>query len=217
MRIGVLALQGDIPEHERAISAADSSVEVVRVRRPRDLQSIDALVMPGGESTTMAKHLATTHLDAEIPRLVAEDVPVLATCAGLILLARALEATPTKNPPTLGLLDVTVRRNDYGRQRESFEAPVEVEGMTGAPFPGVFIRAPRILSVGPDAAVFARRGGEVVGVRHGNTVGLAFHPELSPDPRLHRLFLELAHRRLQTRKSSRTTTSNSTPNNAAAQ
>jgi pyridoxal 5'-phosphate synthase pdxT subunit len=189
MKVGVLAIQGDVPEHERAFRAAQPNAEVLSIRTRAALEQVDALCLPGGESTTIAKLLEDNRLFEPLRVRIDEGLPVLATCAGLILLSERLERSAVKDPRTLGALDVTVRRNDYGRQRESFEAGLRVEGISGPPFPGVFIRAPRILSVGPKARPFAFRGEEVVGVRQGRLFGLAFHPELSQDPRIHRLFL----------------------------
>jgi len=191
MKVGVLALQGDVPEHLAAAGGLGGTVRAVRA--PADLATVDALFLPGGESTTIARLLRESGLWEPLARRIADGLPVLATCAGLILLARQLETSPSgPNPPTLGVLDVRVRRNDYGSQRESFEAAVDVVGVGGPPFPGVFIRAPRILEVGPGATVLARRGPEVVGVFQGRLWGLTFHPELSGDLRLHERFLATA-------------------------
>jgi len=196
-RIGVLALQGDVPEHARSVARLLPDRPAVPIRTPAELEEVDALLLPGGESTTMDRLLREAGLDAALVRRAREGLPVLATCAGLILVARELEPSPGgRDPHPLGLLDVKVRRNDYGRQRESFEAPVRVEGLPGGAFPGVFIRAPRILSVGPQAEPLARRNGEIVGVRQGSLWGLAFHPELTDDPRLLRQFLRSAGFRL---------------------
>ncbi|MCI4352390.1 MAG: pyridoxal 5'-phosphate synthase glutaminase subunit PdxT [Thermoplasmata archaeon] len=190
-RVGVLALQGDVPEHRRALEGVVPARDVKFVRSEADLGAVDALFLPGGESTTIARLLEATGIWRALRHRLAEGFPVLATCAGLILLSRTLEPSPSgRDPPTLGVLDVRVRRNDYGRQRESFEAPVRVEGLRGAEYPGVFIRAPRILEVGAGAEPFAFRGTEIVGVRAGPVWGLTFHPELSGDPRLHHAFLE---------------------------
>jgi len=195
MKVGVLALQGDVPEHLAAL-ARTPGVDVPRaVRSPEDLAAVDALFLPGGESTTIARLLEESGLWRPLGERIDRGLPVLATCAGLIVLAKHLEQSPSgPNPPTLGRLDVTVRRNDYGGQRESFEDGVVVDGMGGPEFPGVFIRAPRILKVGPHAVPFARRGREVVGVRAGSLWGLTFHPELSGDPRLHEMFLASVRR-----------------------
>ncbi len=190
MKVGVLALQGDVPEHLAAVARLDGAAPPVAVRSPRELAEVDALFLPGGESTTIARLLQAGDLWKPLAERIDGGLPVLATCAGLILLSARLERSPSgTDPPTLGRLDVTVRRNDYGAQRESFEGDVAVDGLDGGPYPGVFIRAPRILAVGPKATPLARRGREVVGVRQGAVWGLTFHPELSGDPRLHRLFL----------------------------
>jgi pyridoxal 5'-phosphate synthase pdxT subunit len=196
MKVGVLALQGDVPEHLAALRPLLRRSEIVVVRGPSDLDSVGALCMPGGESTTIARLIEQSGLWAPLAERLAEGFPVLATCAGLILLARELAPGASgKDPSTFGVLDVRVRRNDYGAQRESCEVPVSVEGMEGPPFPGVFIRSPRILAVGPQAVPIAWREGEVVGVRAGGLWGLTFHPELARDPRVHRLFLASIGRR----------------------
>lgn len=182
-RVGVLALQGDFACHQRSLAAL--GVQVARVSMPQDLAGLDALVMPGGESTTMLRLLESTGLRAPLEKFVREK-PVLGTCAGLILLAREAGTLPF---PTLGALDVTVERNAYGRQIDSFSAELDTP-VLGAPLQGVFIRAPRIREVGKGVEVIARRGEEPVGVRQGQTVGIAFHPELTQDLRLHRWFLE---------------------------
>lgn len=191
MRPGVLALQGDVPEHLAALGSLRGIEAPGPVRSAADLAAVDALFLPGGESTTIARLLRESGLWEPLSERVRAGLPVLATCAGLILLARSLEPGPSgPNPPTLGVLDVVVRRNDFGGQRESFEGAVRVEGLGDPPFPGVFIRAPRIVSVGPSARPFAWWGSEVVGARSSTVWGLSFHPELSGDLRVHRLFLE---------------------------
>jgi len=198
MKVGVLALQGDVPEHLAALGEIVHGDDVIAVRLPEDLEKIAALFMPGGESTTIARLLVQGNLWNPLADRLREGLPVLATCAGLILLSHELvPGMAGMDPPTFDVLDVQVRRNDYGSQGESFEAPIRVEGMTGGPFPGVFIRSPRIHSVGENATAFAWHGSEVVGVRQGPIWGLAFHPELSGDSRLHRMFLESAHRTLK--------------------
>ncbi|MCI4348671.1 MAG: pyridoxal 5'-phosphate synthase glutaminase subunit PdxT [Thermoplasmata archaeon] len=190
MKVGVLALQGDVPEQRRGFERLLGADSVLSVRRPDDLESVHALGMPGGESTAISQLLDDAGMREPLERRIREGLPVLATCAGLILLSRRLERVPgLREPRPMELLDVTVRRNDYGRQRESFEAPVHVEGLVGGPFPGVFIRAPRILATGPEAHILARRGDEVVGVSAGRVWGLTFHPELSDDTRVHARFL----------------------------
>jgi 5'-phosphate synthase pdxT subunit len=188
--IGVLALQGDVPEHRAALARCLPEGAIRLVRTPEELAEVDALVLPGGESTTISELLRASGLDTALEHRARSALPILATCAGLVLVARELEPSPGGRDPTpLSLLDVKVRRNDYGRQRESFEAPVDLEGIPGGSFPGVFIRAPRILSVGAKAKPFARQGDQIVGVRQGAVWGLTFHPELSADPRILRAFL----------------------------
>jgi pyridoxal 5'-phosphate synthase pdxT subunit len=190
MRLGVLALQGDVPEHRDALRRSVPRVPVDAVRTPSELEAVDALFLPGGESTTIARLLEEARLWGPLHERIQSGLPVLATCAGLILLAQRLAPGASgPDPPTLGVLDVTVRRNDYGAQRESCESPVRVEGLAPPPFDGVFIRSPRIVEVGPGATPIAWREREVVGVRSGKIWGLTFHPELAGDPRVHRSFL----------------------------
>jgi pyridoxal 5'-phosphate synthase pdxT subunit len=217
-RVGVLALQGDVPEHRQALEGVLPERYVRLVRTVADLRAVDALFLPGGESTTIARLLESTGLWAALHTRLKEGLPVLATCAGLVLLSRTLEPSPSgRDPPTLGVLDIRVRRNDYGRQRESFEAPVRVEGLSEPPFPGVFIRSPRILEVGANAHAFAFRGEEVVGVRSGPLWGLTFHPELSGDARIHRAFLDAAWGQSAENPQSnrRATTARTTPSTTA--
>lgn len=190
MKIGVLALQGDVPEHRSAIARLVDPADIVDVRAPAQLAALDGLLLPGGESTTLSKLLRETGLFEPLREKLAGGLPVLATCAGLILLARHL--TPGaggEEPETFGILDVEVRRNDYGRQVESFEAPLRIPSLGVDPFPGVFIRAPRILKVGGGSEPIAFLDREVVGVRSGNRWGFSFHPELAHDTRLHAAWL----------------------------
>lgn len=182
-----------MPEHRSAFARLVGPDSVHLVRDREGLARASALAIPGGESTTLSRLIDEASLRAPLTARIREGMPVLATCAGLILLSRQVEPTPGGRDPTpIPVLDVRVRRNDYGRQAESFEGPVNVEGVPGSPFPGVFIRAPRIIAVGGEATAFARRGEEVVGVRSGTVWGLTFHPELSGDPRLHEWFLREA-------------------------
>ncbi len=192
MIVGVLALQGDVPEHRNELRRLLDPEEIELVRTPGALAQVDGLVLPGGESTTMARLLADAGLWQPLAERLTAGLPVLATCAGLILLARELApGTGGAEPPTFRALDIRIRRNDYGRQRESFEAPVEFIGVPGGPFPGVFIRSPRILHVGEKAVPIAFSGPEIVGVRQGSILGLTFHPELSEDDRILREFVRL--------------------------
>jgi pyridoxal 5'-phosphate synthase pdxT subunit len=186
VKVGVLALQGAFREHREVLDALD--VEAVDVRTPEQLGAVDALILPGGESTTMSKLLDSSSLRAPVADLIADGLPVLGTCAGMILLAReVVDGRPDQQ--SFGAVDVAVRRNAYGRQRDSFEAPLAVDGLTGGPFPGVFIRAPRIESAGADVEVLARYDGHAVLAREGRVWVASFHPELSGDLRLHERFL----------------------------
>lgn len=181
-RVGVLSLQGDFERHSRSLETL--GVEPVRVTMPGDLEGVAALVLPGGESSAMLRLLEATGLRGPIEAF-ARARPVLGTCAGLILLGAESGGLLA---PTLGVLDVSVERNAYGRQIDSFSAEVQAP-VLGGTFQGVFIRAPRIRRVGSGVTVVAERGGEPVGVRQGAAVGLCFHPELTGDLRFHRWFL----------------------------
>lgn len=186
VKVGVLALQGAFREHREVLAAL--SADTVEVRTPEALSGIGALVLPGGESTTMARLLRTSGLRGALSEVLRDGLPCLATCAGLILLAsEVLDGRPDQEP--LGVLDASVRRNGYGRQLESFEAPLDVEGLAGN-FPGVFIRAPVIERTGPGVAVLARHDARPVLVRQGPVWASTFHPELAGDLRLHELFLQ---------------------------
>lgn len=187
MKVGVLALQGAFREHREVLS--DLGANAVEVRTPHELDAIDALFLPGGESTTMTRLLQTSGLRAPLEARLADGLPAFATCAGLILLAReVLDGRPDQVP--LGAIDVTVRRNAYGRQTESFEAPLVVAGLAGGSFPGVFIRAPAVESVGASVEVLARYEDRPVLVRDGAIWAATFHPELAGDLRLHQWFLQ---------------------------
>jgi 5'-phosphate synthase pdxT subunit len=186
-RIGVLALQGDVREHARAI--LEIGAEPVEVRLPRDLVGLDALILPGGESTTMRKLIDRYGLREPILALAAGGAPLYGTCAGMILLA---DRIADGDEPVLRLLDVTVQRNAYGRQLDSFEADIAIPLLGDAPMHGVFIRAPVVSELGPGVEVLARDpDGRPIAVRQGRILATAFHPELTPDRRLHRMLLEL--------------------------
>lgn len=183
--VGVLALQGAFRAHAEQL--ADLGCVTREVRTPADLAAVDALVMPGGESTAMSNLLRTSGLDVALAARLAGDMPVLATCAGLILLAdTVLDGRPDQLH--FGALAITARRNGYGRQRDSFETDLTITGFD-APFHGVFIRAPRIEAVGEDVEVLAVHDGDPVLVRHGAITAATFHPELAGDARVHAAFV----------------------------
>ena len=187
MKAGVLALQGAFREHREVLDAL--GVEAVEVRVPEDLGGLDALFMPGGESTTIGKLLETSGLRKPLYAALTDGLPAFGTCAGLILLADDVrDAAGIASPPALGVLDCTVMRNAYGRQRESFEAGLTVNGIEGD-FPGVFIRAPVVERVGDVVEVLATHDEHPVLVRQGAIWAATFHPELSGDLRLHQRFL----------------------------
>ena len=187
MKVGVLALQGAFREHREVLDAL--GIECVEVRVPEHLGGVDALILPGGESTTMTRLLDTSGLREPLTGMLRDGLPALGTCAGLILVATdVLDGRPDQVP--LGVLDVTVQRNAYGRQRESFEADLDVDGLAGPSFPGVFIRAPVVERVGDEVEVLAEYAGEPVLVRGGAVWGSTFHPELSGDLRVHQRFLQ---------------------------
>lgn len=188
LRVGVLALQGDFREHAAVVGALGA--EPVLVRAPEHLEGVDRLVLPGGESTTIGKLAERYELLQPLRHLIAAGVPTLGTCAGLILLSAS---TTGDHQPLLGVLDVVVERNAYGSQVDSFEADIEVQGMAG-PLRAVFIRAPRIDKVGRGVEILARYDGHPVVVRQGNIWATSFHPELTPDGRLHTLVLDSGER-----------------------
>jgi 5'-phosphate synthase pdxT subunit len=189
MRVGVLALQGDFREHLAMLEPL--GVEGVEVRRPADLAGIDALVIPGGESTTIGKMAERYGLVEPIRDLVRSGLPVLGTCAGMIVLAGS---TTGREQPQLGLLDVVVERNAFGRQVESFEEELSVAGLA-EPVRAVYIRAPWIEKVGSDVEVLARSHDHPVMVGQGNILATSFHPELTDDDRIHRMLVDLVRQR----------------------
>jgi 5'-phosphate synthase pdxT subunit len=186
-KVGVLALQGASQRHVEALAALGA--HPVEVRTPEDLSGIEGLVLPGGESTTMSRLLDLSDLFDPIAERLADGMPAFGTCAGLILLSsRILDGRPDQR--SFGVLDVDVRRNAFGRQVDSFETELAVDGLAGGPVPAVFIRAPVVERVGDGVEVLARVDERPVLCRQGPILAAAFHPELSDDLRLHQLFLE---------------------------
>ena len=185
--VGVLALQGAYGAHRRVLT--DLGARAVEVRTPADLTEIDAIVMPGGESTTMSMLLDSTELREPLGKLLADGMPVFGTCAGMILLATTV-LDGRADQRSFAIVDIAVRRNGYGRQVDSFESDLDVVGLDGGPFHAVFIRAPLVTVVGPAATVLATHDGAPVLVTQGSAMVAAFHPELSDDARLHHRFLQ---------------------------
>jgi 5'-phosphate synthase pdxT subunit len=183
MKVGVLALQGDFDAHRRRLE--ELGADAVLVKKPEQLDGIDALIIPGGESSTFLWHLEQRGFLNKLRDFVRAK-PTFGTCAGAILLAKDVDNPPQ---PSLGALDIAITRNAYGRQINSFIGHVQ---MNGEPLEAVFIRAPKIARVGKDVEVLAREGGDAVLVRQGHVMAATFHPELSADARVHREFLEMA-------------------------
>jgi 5'-phosphate synthase pdxT subunit len=181
-------MQGAFAEHMAALAAAGARTRLVRTRE--DLEGLDGIVLPGGESTTMTMLMERVGLLKPLRRAIEGGLATLATCAGMIVLSREVTDGMAEQRG-MGLLDIAVRRNGYGRQVDSFEAPLQVKGMNGRTFPGVFIRAPLVERTG-DVEVIATHDGHPVAVRHGRITALGFHPELSGDLRLHREFVRMA-------------------------
>ena len=191
MKIGVLALQGAFIEHEKMLQRL--GVEAVEIRLPRDMDGVDGVIIPGGESTTIGKLAVQYHLIEPLRELAKSGKPLWGTCAGLIFMAKDVQ----RNQPLLGLMDVTVQRNAFGRQVDSFEANINIKGVDGnKPFHAIFIRAPLIESVGAGVEVLARVEKDdeevIVAAQQGNLLVTSFHPELSNDDRFHRYFVKMA-------------------------
>jgi 5'-phosphate synthase pdxT subunit len=187
-RVGVLALQGDFAAHATVLTALGADPCEVRV--PRDLDGLDALIIPGGESTVMTLGIAREGLGDPLRELAASGTPILGTCAGLIMLDR----------DHLGVLDIRAQRNAFGRQLRSFEADLEFEGMAGGPVHAVFIRAPWVAERGPEVTVLAAVDDHPVAVRQGDVIAVAFHPELSGETRLHAVLLDAVAARRRSRR-----------------
>jgi 5'-phosphate synthase pdxT subunit len=191
--IGVLAVQGDFAEHASMLRRADSSVQVREVRTPRDLDGLDGLIVPGGESTTIGKLLVAYQLEEPIREAAQSGMPVWGTCAGMILLARDILGTQPDG--RIGLMDLTVQRNAFGRQVDSFEIDLPFAGLDH-PIHAVFIRAPLVERIGPAAEPLATLpDGRVVAARQGNLLATAFHPELTDDLSLHTWFIDQCRQR----------------------
>jgi 5'-phosphate synthase pdxT subunit len=186
VRVGVLGLQGDIEEHLAALRAC--KVEAVRVKTEEELSAVDGLIIPGGESTTVVNLLEHFKMAKPLIERAQAGMPIWGTCMGMIVMASTIVGS---KQATLGLLHIEVKRNAFGRQVESAEEPLEIEGFDGKPFPGVFIRAPWIESAWGGAHVLAHLDGKGVMVWQRNLLGTSFHPELTDDLRIHKYFLEM--------------------------
>jgi pyridoxal 5'-phosphate synthase pdxT subunit len=184
--IGVLALQGDVVEHVAALERAGACA--IAVKSPRDLARADALVIPGGESTTVMKLVARAELAKPIVERTRTGMPLWGTCMGMIVAAHDVADS---DQPTLNLIDITVRRNAFGRQNESTEIELPISALGDPPFPAIFIRAPWIERYGPTVELLAERDGHGVMLRDANVLVTSFHPELARDPRVHRYFLDI--------------------------
>ena len=187
-RIGVFALQGDVSEHINALQRAAPDLEVAAVRRPGQIEECQALVIPGGESTTIRRQMDSSGITREIEAAARSGKPVLATCAGMVLVSKQIEGEGRFRP--LGLMDIAVSRNAFGPQRESFEADLDFKGLA-RPYRAVFIRAPLIVGADQGVEVLARLEQGAVAARQKNLLALAFHPELTDDSRIHRIFLDM--------------------------
>jgi pyridoxal 5'-phosphate synthase pdxT subunit len=191
--VGVLALQGDVPEHLRALEAAGATP--VPVRRPEELERVDGLVIPGGESTTLWRLSVAFDVLEPLRKLIGGGLPAFGSCAGMIMLADRI-ADGAEGQLTCGGIDMTVRRNAFGRQVDSFERDIDLTGLgenDGAPLHAVFIRAPWVEQTGPGVAILGtdQGTGRIVAVRQGPLLATAFHPELTPDRRIHQLFVDI--------------------------
>jgi 5'-phosphate synthase pdxT subunit len=190
-KIGVLALQGDVSEHVLALErAGEGKIQAILVRKSGQIEECAALVLPGGESTTICRQLKSSGLTEELKAIALSGKPILATCAGLVLVSKEIMGSSEALVKPLGLMDIKISRNAFGPQKESFEADLQVKGLD-RPYRAVFIRAPAIGEVGRGVEVLASIGDTVVAARQGNLLALAFHPELTQDPRIHQIFLKM--------------------------
>jgi 5'-phosphate synthase pdxT subunit len=192
--IGVLGLQGDVAEHLRALDEAGARASLVR--RPGELEAVDGLIIPGGESTTIWKLAEIFELAEPLRKRVAGGMPAFGSCAGMIMLGARLTGAAS-GQETLGAIDMTVQRNAFGRQVDSFERDLDVSGLAGPPFRAVFIRAPWVSQAGPAVEILATdpATGRIVAVRQGPVLATAFHPELTGDRRIHELFVNMVRER----------------------
>ncbi len=195
MKVGVLALQGDVSEHTTALISALHEMNitgtVLELRTPGQLETVDALLIPGGESTAISKQLNISGLWDAILSFSEEGSPIMGTCAGCVLLARKVFCdSGLEDVETLAIMDITVRRNAFGRQRESFERPISIRDFESN-YNGIFIRAPAITDIGKNVEVLAETPEGIVMARQDNHLALTFHPELADDNRIHKLFLEM--------------------------
>ncbi len=195
MRIGIIAIQGNVEEHvnamKRALDLACLKGEVIKIRHRGLVPACDALIIPGGESTTLGRLMEKEGISGEIKKVVNAGVPVMGTCAGLVLLAKKGDEQVKKTgQPLLSLMDIRVNRNAFGRQKDSFECAIDLKGLD-SPFNAVFIRAPGITEAGKDVEVLSEHNGIIVAAREKNMLALAFHPELTDDPRIHHYFLKM--------------------------
>jgi 5'-phosphate synthase pdxT subunit len=195
MRIGVIAIQGNVEEHVNAISRAlrqsNLEAEVIKIKHSGLVPACDAIILPGGESTTLGRLMEREGIADEIKKVALAGVPVMGTCAGLVLLAKYgdMQVERTKQP-LLGLMDIHVNRNAFGRQRESYECQVDFKGLD-SPFNAVFIRAPAIIRCSENVEILSKCNGLIVAAREKNMLALAFHPELTDDLRIHHYFLKM--------------------------
>ncbi|MBI2252264.1 MAG: pyridoxal 5'-phosphate synthase glutaminase subunit PdxT [Armatimonadetes bacterium] len=186
-KIGILALQGGVIEHLKALEKC--KVKTICITKKEELYNLQGLIIPGGESTTISKLMQSHNLWESILDLAEENISIWGTCAGLILLSKKIKEK--NNPSTLGLMDIEVARNAFGRQRESFESDLSIKVLGEKTFPGVFIRAPYILTSGSSVEILASFENKIVAVRQGRFLGSAFHPELTKDLRFHKYFLKI--------------------------
>jgi len=195
MRIGIIAIQGNVQEHvnaiQRALDRAGEQGDVIKIKHKGLVPTCDALILPGGESTTLGRLMEKEGISPEIRKAAKEGIPILGTCAGLVLLAKGGDEQVKKTGQSLlSLMDIMVNRNAFGRQKESFECLIHFKGLD-APFNAIFIRAPSITWFGKDVEVLSEYNGVIIAAKQKNILALAFHPELTDDPRIHHYFLKM--------------------------